>query len=148
MSNFHLIRLTVNNAHLLLVDPTSKPRYMCFVEPGVAEDCINHIARFRSNHGIWPHFDMSRGKKRIEAKNRGSYESPETIAKYMDIDTYTMDDIDRIARKTNISFYNILTFESVYDEVKENVNFTGLEFDGYADPVEYIELLEISLKMN
>ena len=52
MSNFHLIRLTVNDTHLLLVDPNSKPRYMCFVDPKVAQRCVNHVATFRSKHGI------------------------------------------------------------------------------------------------
>ena len=148
MSNFHLIRLTVNDTHLLLVDPNSKPRYMCFVDPKVAQSCIDHVATFRSKHGIWPCFDMSESKRQLSANNIGKSKTPEMIKKYMELDIFSVEEINEMARKTNISFYSVLSFSGESNLNVESINLSGQELDGYADPFEFRDLLEFNLKIS
>ena len=101
---FHFVKLNVNGTYLSLVDPSSKPRYMCFAEKPVADRCVQYVADFRSRHGIWPSFDMSNSNRKIETKLDAKPRTPEQVSRYLELETYDFHTIDEIASRTNVSF--------------------------------------------
>jgi len=93
---FHFIKLNVNGTYLTLVDPMSKPRYICFSEHAEARVCINYVSLFRSKYGIWPCFDMSKRRRKLERDTRVKQRTPEQVMQYLDIETYDLKTIDRL----------------------------------------------------
>jgi len=144
---FHFVKLNVNGTYLSLVDPSQKSRFICFSDKGKARDCVDYVASFRSRHGVWPCFDMSKGKQKFESKSNVKIRTPEQIKRYIDIETYDLGTIDRIASRTNSSFYCILYFETEDLGSTESISMSGQEMDAVVDDKSYRDLLEYSLKI-
>jgi len=144
---FHFIKLNVNGTYLTLVDPMSKPRYICFSEHAEARVCINYVSLFRSKYGIWPCFDMSKRRRKLERDIRVKQRTPEQVMQYLDIETYDLKTIDRLACRTNASFYCVLRFESDYIGNTESISMSGQEMDAIVDDIAYRDLLNFSLKI-
>lgn len=119
---------------------------MCFSDKDSANKCMYYISNFRSRHGIWPSFDMSENRRKLEAKNNVKTRSVDQVTRYMDIETYDFNTIDRIAERANVSFYCVLTFDSMTNGVEEVIQMSGQEMDGVVDPVKYTQWLDLSLK--
>lgn len=145
---FHFVKLNVNGTYLSLVDPTSKPRFICFSEKEKAYDCINYVASFRSRYGVWPCFDMSRGQRTLQSNTIVKLRTPEQVKRYLDLETYDFNTIDRIATRTNASFYCVLRFETEMIQNIESISMAGQEMDAVVDEDAYRDLLEFSLKIN
>ena len=143
---FYFVKLNVNGTYLSLVDPASKPRFMCFPDQESADKCVKYVSNFRSKYGIWPCFDMSRGKRKLESPSV-KYRTPEQVQRYMDIESYDYNIIDKIAGRTNVSFYCVLRFETEEYGGMESISMSGQEMDGNADPEKYIEWMNINLKI-
>lgn len=146
--DFHFVKLNVNGTYLSLVDPTSKPRFICFSEKEKAYDCINYVASFRSRYGVWPCFDMSRGQRTLQSNTIVKLRTPEQVKRYLDLETYDFNTIDRIATRTNASFYCVLRFETEMIQNIESISMAGQEMDAVVDEDAYRDLLEFSLKIN
>lgn len=146
--DFHFVKLSVNGTYLSLVDPTSKPRFICFSEKEKAYDCINYVASFRSRYGVWPCFDMSRGQRTLQSNTIVKLRTPEQVKRYLDLETYDFNTIDRIATRTNASFYCVLRFETEMIQNIESISMAGQEMDAVVDEDAYRDLLEFSLKIN
>ncbi len=144
---FHFVKLNVNGSYLSLVDPTTKPRYMCFSEKLVADRCVDYVASFRARHGIWPSFDMSNSNRKIETKMDAKPRTPIEVRRYLDVDTYDFKTIDEIASRTNISFYCVLRFDTEATGTIESISMSGQEMDGDASPDKYIEWMNFNLKI-
>ena len=144
---FHFVKLNVNGTYLSLVDPAAKPRFICFSSYETANKCVKYVSSFRSKHGVWPCFDMSREKRKLESSSI-KYRTPEQIERYIDIETYDMNTIDRIACRTNSSFYCILHFETEDIGNLESISMSGQEMDAVVDEDAYRDLLEYNLKIN
>ncbi len=143
---FHFVKLNVNGSYLSLVDPSSKPRFICFSEKKKALDCVNYVATFRSKHGVWPSFDMSKKNRKLESviiKER----TPEEVKQYLEIDTYDFNTIDLIASRSNVSFYNVLRFNTIDAGNVESIDMSGQEMDAVVDEDAYRDILEFSLKI-
>lgn len=145
---FHFVKLNVNGTYLSLVDPASKPRFICFSEKEKAYDCINYVASFRSRYGVWPCFDMSRGQRTLQSNTIVKLRTPEQVKRYLDLETYDFNTIDRIATRTNASFYCVLRFETEMIQNIESISMAGQEMDAVVDEDAYRDLLEFSLKIN
>jgi hypothetical protein len=145
---FHFVKLNVNGTYLSLVDPASKPRFICFSEKEKAYDCINYVASFRSRYGVWPCFDMSRGQRTLQSNTTVKLRTPEQVKRYLDLETYDFNTIDRIATRTNASFYCVLRFETEMIQNIESISMAGQEMDAVVDEDAYRDLLEFSLKIN
>tara|TARA_B110000977_G_scaffold34523_1_gene46149 strand:- start:7088 stop:7528 length:441 start_codon:yes stop_codon:yes gene_type:complete len=144
---FHFVKLNVNGTYLSLVDPSYKPRYICFQDMLLAEKCLDYVSMFRSKHGVWPSFDMSRKRRKLESvsiKKR----TPEQVKRYLNIDTYDFKTIDMIATRSNVSFYNVLRFDTTEFGNIESVDMSGQEMDATVDDFLYRDLLEYNLKVN
>ena len=144
---FHFIKLNINGTYLSLVDPASKPRYICFADYQKAIDCIDYVSSFRSRHGIWPCFDMSRSHRKIESNTHVKLRTPQQVKCYLDLETYDLNTIDRIASRTNSSFYCVLRFNADMIKNIESISMAGQEMDALIDEVAYKDLLEFSLKI-
>lgn len=144
---FHFIKLNLNGTYLSLVDPTSTPRYICFYDRGKAMDCVNYVSSFRSRHGIWPSFDMSNRRRKLESNTNAKLRTPDQIKRYLDVETYDLSTIDKIASRTNTSFYCVLHFESEDMGNTESISMSGREMDAVVDVDAYKELLNFSLKI-
>jgi hypothetical protein len=144
---FHFVKLNVNGTYLRLVDPSSKPRYMCFAEKPVADQCVQYVADFRSRHGIWPSFDMSSSNRKIETKLDAKPRTPEQVSRYLELETYDFHTIDEIACRTNVSFYCVLNFDTIVTNNSENMSFSGQEMDGDADHDKFVEWMNFNLKI-
>ncbi len=142
---YHFVKLTVNGTYLSLVDPMHKPRLICFKERETAGKCVEYVSSFRSRHGVWPSFDMSSRKKKIESSGI-KLRTPEQVMRYLEIDTYDLETVDQIAARTNTSFYCVLRFDSVIDDNIESLDMSGQEMDAVVDEAAYRDLLEYKLK--
>jgi hypothetical protein len=145
---FHFIKLNVNGTHLSLVDPSSKSRFVCFPDVNNANKCIDYVASFRSRHGVWPSFDMSEEKRKIKSATDVKSRTPEEIRRYLEIETYDLNVLDRMASRSNVSFYCVLAFDTVNMGDTESISMTGREFDGEAVMDKYIDWMNINLKVN
>ena len=144
---FHFVKLNVNGTYLSLVDPAMKPRFICFSSHETANKCVKYVSTFRSKHGVWPCFDMSKGQRKLESSSVKT-RTPEQIERYIDLETYDMNTIDRIASRTNSSFYCILHFETEDIGNLESISMSGQEMDAIVDEHAYRDLLEYNLKIN
>ena len=144
---FHFVKLNVNGTYLSLVDPSHKPRYICFQDMLLADKCLDYVSMFRSKHGVWPSFNMSRKRRKLESvsiKKR----TPEQVKRYLEIETYDFKTIDMIATRSNVSFYNVLRFDTTEFGNIESVDMSGQEMDATVDDFLYRDLLEYNLKVN
>ena len=144
---FHFVKLNVNGTYLSLVDPSYKPRYICFQDMLLTEKCLDYVSMFRSKHGVWPSFNMSRKRRKLESvsiKKR----TPEQVKRYLEIETYDFKTIDMIATRSNVSFYNVLRFDTTEFGNIESVDMSGQEMDATVDDFLYRDLLEYNLKVN
>jgi hypothetical protein len=137
---FHFVKLNVNGTYLSLVDPAMKPRFICFSSHETANKCVKYVSTFRSKHGVWPCFDMSKGQRKLESSSVKT-RTPEQVKRYLDIETYDMNTIDRIARRTNSSFYCILHFETEDIGNLESISMSGQEMDAVVDEYAYRDYL-------
>ncbi len=145
---FHFIKLNVNGTYLSLVDPMEKSRLICFSDKKKARECVDYVSMFRSKHGVWPYFDMSKRRLKLESKTGVKLRTPEHIKMYIDVETYDLGTIDIIASRTNTSFYCILHFETEDLGNTESISMSGQEMDADVDEQSYRDLLELSLKIN
>ena len=145
---FHFVKLIHNGTFLSLVDPSLKPRFICFVDRAVTNECIDYMADFRSRNRIWPSFDMSGDQRKLKMGERVKfpYGTPRIIKRSLHIDTYDLNTIDILAKKTNISFYCILNFDVQFGDDTETISLSGQEMDGMANSEDFGEWMDFSLK--
>ena len=70
------------------------------------------------------------------------------MKRYLEIETYDFSTIDIIATRSNVSFYNVLRFDTVEFGNIESVDMSGQEMDAVVDEFLYRDLLEFNLKVN
>lgn len=145
---FHFVKLNHNGTYLTLVDPNQTPRFVCFAERPVAEKCVDYMADFRYRNRIWPSFDMSTNRRKLKVGERVTfpYGRPRIIKRALMIESLDFETIDKIARQTNVSFYCILNFETVFQGNSETIELSGQEMDGTADPKDFGDWMDFSLK--
>jgi hypothetical protein len=144
---FHFVKLNLNGTYLSLVDPAYKSRFMCFAEQEKAQDCVHYVSKFRSKYGIWPCFDMSSDKRKLESAVHVKSRTPEQVERYLDIETYDFNTIDQIASRTNSSFYCVLRFETEDYGNLESISMAGQEMDAVVNEKLYLDVLECNLKI-
>jgi hypothetical protein len=146
--DFHFIKLNYNGTYLSLVDPKSKSRFVCFAEKDMAMKCIDYSADFRARNRIWPSLDMSSENRKLERMEhvKFPYGSPRIIKRSLEIETLDFNTLDKIACRTNVSFYCILAFDVIFGANTETVNMTGQEMDGVASPEDFGEWMDFNLK--
>lgn len=142
---FHFIKLNVNGTHLSLVDPSSKSRFVCFPDVHGARKCVDYVASFRSRYGVWPSFDMSTETRKIKSAVDAKARTPDEIRRYLEIETYDLRTIDRIARRSNVSFYCVLAFDIVNTDATESISMSGQEMDGEAKLDTYVDWLNLTM---
>lgn len=145
---FHFIKLNVNGTHLSLVDPTSKSRFVCFTDLNNANKCVDYVSSFRSKYGVWPSLDMSEKKRKIRGVTDVKARTPEEIKRFIGIESYDFDTIDRMASRSNVSFYCVLEFDTVQMGDVESISMTGQEMDGEASLDKYVDWLNLNLKIS
>jgi len=74
--------------------------------------------------------------------------TPEKVKRYMEIETLDYDSIDLIAGRTNVSFYCVLRFDTISTGDMENVSMSGTEMDGEAVLYDYVNWMNLNLKVN
>jgi hypothetical protein len=146
--DFHFVKLIHEGTYLSLVDPKEKPRFICFAERSKADKCVDYMADFRYRNRIWPSFDMSydRRKLKMGEKVLFPYGTPRIIKRSLAIESFDFNTIDRIARQTNVSYYCILNFDVIFSGDSETISLSGQEMDGIADPDDFGEWMDFSLK--
>jgi hypothetical protein len=90
---------------------------------------------------------MSKQKRKLESVNIKE-RTLEQVKQYLEIDTYDFNTIDLIASRSNVSFYNVLRFNTVYTGNIESIDMSGQEMDAVVDENAYRDILEFSLKVN
>ena len=88
---------------------------------------------------------MTQRKKKIESSS-AKLRTSEQVMRYLEVDTYDLDTVDRIAARTNTSFYCVLRFDSVTNNNIEALDMSGQEMDAIVDEAAYRDLLEYKLK--
>jgi hypothetical protein len=91
---------------------------------------------------------MSKRRIKFESKTGVKLRTPDQIKRYLDVETYDLGTIDRIASRTNTSFYCIVHFETEDLGNTESISMSGQEMDAVVDEQSYRDLLEFSLKIN
>lgn len=146
--DFHFIKLNVNCTHLTLTDPSSKSRFICFADLQNANKCVDFITSYRSKHGVWPSFDMSEKKRKVKSLFQAKPRTPNELRRYLDIETYDIETLDRMACRNNVSFYCVLTFETIANGASDTISMSGREMDGVATLDDYTRALDLNLKVN
>jgi hypothetical protein len=91
---------------------------------------------------------MSKGQRKLESNTTVKLRTPEQVLRYLDLETYDFNTIDRIATRTNASFYCVLRFETEMVKNMESISMAGQEMDAIVDEASYRDLLEYNLKIN
>jgi len=92
---------------------------------------------------------MSRETQKLEMGKGVSipYGTPEQIRRYLEIETYDMESLEKLAIQTNVSFFCIVEFGVTYNNNdSETMNFSGQEFNGEANFKDYGDWMDISLE--
>ena len=133
---------------LSLIDPNRKSRFICFGDTKTADTFVNYITHFRSKHGHWPNMDMSNRVATVMSKTGFKKRTPEELKKYLSLESFDYENIEEMAKRTNISFICVTNFAYLPDgRETQLVSFSGQEWDGEADEVLYRGLLEYNLKV-
>ena len=134
--------------YLSIVDPQKKARFICFGDTKTADTFVNYVTHFRSKHGHWPNMDMSNRIATVMSKTGFKKRTPEELKKYLSLESFDYEDIEEMAKRTNISFICVTNFAYLPDgRETQLVSFSGQEWDGEADERLYRELLEYNLKI-
>jgi len=91
---------------------------------------------------------MSSGSRKLKSKTDVKTRTPEQVKRYLEIETYDFNTIDRIASRTNSSFYCVLQFDAADLGNIESISMSGQEMDAIVDERLYRDLLEFNLKTN
>ena len=75
------------------------------------------------------------------------YGSPRIIKRSLDIETFDFSTLDKIACRTNVSFYCIIAFDVIFRNDSESIKMSGQEMDGIANPEDFGEWMDFSLKI-
>lgn len=143
---FHFIRMKPNNGYVTIVDPKKKPRMMCFKKKMDARKCVRHIAYFRSKYGVWPNMDLSEPDTKINSPIQFKKRKPGEIARYMDIDTLYMEDLERLSLSANASLLYCYSFDALPEgDTFLSLAFSGEEIDLEVDDDVYREKMELHL---
>ena len=134
--------------YLSIVDPQKKARFICFGDTKTADTFVNYVTHFRSKHGHWPNMDMSNRIATVMSKTGFKKRTPEELKKYLSLESFDYENIEEMAKRTNISFICVTNFAYLPDgHETQLVSFSGQEWDGEADERLYRELLEYNLKI-
>ena len=134
--------------YLSIVDPQKKARFICFGDTKTADTFVNYVTHFRSKHGHWPNMDMSNRIATVMSKAGLKKRTPAELKKYLSLESFDYEDIEEMAKRTNISFICVTNFAYLPDgHETQLVSFSGQEWDGEADERLYRELLEYNLKI-
>ena len=134
--------------YLSIVDPQKKARFICFGDTKTADTFVNYVTHFRSKHGHWPNMDMSNRIATVMSKTGFKKRTPEELKKYLSLESFDYEDIEEMAKRTNISFICVTNFAYLPDgHETQLVSFSGQEWDCEADERLYRELLEYNLKI-
>ena len=153
MDEYLFIKMKPTKGFLSITDPNNKSRFVCFNDKKTAESVVNYVTTFRSKYGFWPNMDMSRpGQpmpvKHVQSKVNFKRRSPDELKEYISIDMYDYDTIFNMARRTNVSFFCVEQFAHVPNgEHHHFMNFSGKEWDGEADPVEFAQIMEFKYQV-
>lgn len=131
-----------------MVDSSSKPRFVCFNEKNVGSKYIDYAADFRARNHIWPSLDMSKQNRKLELNEevRFPYGSPQIIKRSLEIESFDLNTINLIARRTNVSFYCVVRFNGLFDDHIETIDIAGQELDGVVSLDDFGEWMDLSLK--
>lgn len=145
---YHFIQMKPTKTYLSIVDPTKKPRFVCFDNTRTANVFVDYVTCFRSKHGHWPNMDMSSQLITIRSKSGIKKRTPEELKNYLQLQTFDYENIDEMAKRTNVSFICITHFTFLPDGHEQQlVSFSGQEWNGEADDIAYRNLLDFNLKI-
>jgi hypothetical protein len=148
MTAYHFIQMKPTKTYLSIVDPQKKARFICFGDTKTADTFVNYVTHFRSKHGHWPNMDMSNRVATVMSKTGFKKRTPEELKKYLSLESFDYENIEEMAKRTNISFICVTNFAYLPDgHETQLVSFSGQEWDGEADERLYRELLEYNLKI-
>ena len=149
MSSYHLIQMKPTKTYLSIVDPTKKSRFVCFSDRKTADTFMDYVTHFRSKHGHWPNMDMSNRFARVRSKSGIKKRTPDELKNYLSLESFDYENIDDMAKRTNVSFICVTNFAYLPDSHETQlVSFSGQEWDGEADESLYRDILEFNLKIN
>jgi hypothetical protein len=148
MTAYHFIQMKPTKTYLSIVDPQKKARFICFGDTKTADTFVNYVTHFRSKYGHWPNMDMSNRVATVMSKTGFKKRTPEELKKYLSLESFDYENIEEMAKRTNISFICVTNFAYLPDgHETQLVSFSGQEWDGEADERLYRELLEYNLKI-
>ena len=98
---FSFIRNKLNNGYITIVDPSSKPRILCFKNKTSAKVCLKHLATFRAKYGTWPSMDLTSPSTRVVNKEKFKKRKQEDVEKYLEIETMEINELNEIGLSTN-----------------------------------------------
>jgi hypothetical protein len=91
---------------------------------------------------------MSSPNSKLEIKEeiQFPYGTPKIIKRSLEIETFDFNTIDKIASRTNVSYYCILRFDVNFGADTESIAMSGQEMDGIAKTDDFGEWMDFSLK--
>lgn len=136
--NYNFIAIKPRGNFLTIIDPAKAPRYMCFTERLDAIHCISYVSNFRSKYGYFPVINLSTQQEKHEMMPQIKYRDPTEISKFLSIETFQHDEIDRMCSMTNINLFCIHGFSYYYNNHNEiSVRLSAQTVDSIPDMYKY-----------
>lgn len=149
---YNFIKLNITNTYATVIDKNNSPRYMCFKDSASAKNCVSHICHYRSKHGIWPTFDMSEEKHRIEQKENAKKRKPKELYKYFDIVTLDEEELNNVCQSNYLGLFYCHAFE--VEPIDDSDIFSGYhlkiaaeEIDSVIDIEEYKKRMDLAINL-
>lgn len=136
--NYNFISIKPRGNLLTIIDPAKVPRYMCFTEKIDAIHCISYVSNFRSKHGYFPVINLSNSQEKHEIIPQVKYRDPTDIAKFLSIETFEYEEIDRMCSMTNINLFCVHGFSYHYNNHNQmNVVLSAQNLDSVPNLYKY-----------
>jgi hypothetical protein len=126
---------------MTLIDPVGKTRSICFKTADVALKYVDYTSNFRAKNGLWPNLDMTQEIKVVKPKKIKT-RVPADVARFMEVVCLNREELDDLGRINGLSFFYVLDFETKGFAIE----LKGQEIDGFPDPKDFVNNLEILIR--
>lgn len=140
--NYQFVKINTTNTYSTLIDPSHRPRYICFKDKDASVVFIKYLTNFRSKYGIWPVLDMSKPVDMIKSKVHFKERTPEELEEYISLIDYKYESLYKFSKQTGASFICIHSFDYTDEFGKQKLHITGEELDTDLDLDSYTMYLE------
>ena len=101
---YNFIRMKSSGAYANVIDKANQSRFLSFTSKQSARVYIKHLCKFRATYGYWFRMDFSNNESKYIRKPKVfRRHTPESLEKYLGVDTYDDMEFEKIYSTYNMS---------------------------------------------